>query len=108
MYEKFQDNSQFEQMKKKLSFEEKNHFYNDESNLAHYNITWCHHGDGLDATIGSLFGFFLTLIRSFLKHLVQVQWVKHHGFTFFLVGGGRGFLGLKPCQGHYIHYLHMN
>jgi len=83
-----------------LFFEEKNHFYSDESILAHYNITWCHHGDGLDATIGSLFGLFLTLIRSFLKHLVQVQWVKHHGFTFFLVGGGRGFLGLKPCQGH--------
>jgi hypothetical protein len=41
------------------------YFYSDESNLARYNITWCHHGDGLDATIGSLIGLSLTLIRSF-------------------------------------------
>jgi hypothetical protein len=44
----------------------------------------------LDATIGSLIGLSFTLIRSFKKHLVQVQWVKHHGFTFFLSGGREG------------------
>jgi hypothetical protein len=79
---------------KKKNLRKKNHFYSDESNLAFYNITWCHHGDGLDATIGSLFGLFLTLIRSFKKNLVQVQWVKHHGFTLFS-GGRKGFSWFK-------------